>query len=243
VVSPEKKTTKALRHEGSSLRQRSGERTVAMTFFWLIMILALLILLAVDPRNWGQWAREGWTDLGVGLRPPGRTDLEIRAQYRKRACEHVPSARHTDMIRFPDPVLDRLIFDERFDEANWYRMKQLQLARERRDAEMVESYTIYKAHLSARQAEAEERTRRRLRETYPRLVRQEREQVQVSDPMELVTKSGAEAETKRMGFLEIEWKRLPLNLLPIKRPPAPPEPEPTDETDTDKDEFSGLISV
>jgi hypothetical protein len=241
-----------------------------MTYFWVIVILLVLLLIAIDPRSWGQWAKEGWTDLGIALLAKPTTDFEVRKFYRRRACEDVPYADARSEIRFPDPTLDRLIYEDKFDEANEYRMRKMMEARQRQDRDAVETYALYKAHISAREAEFEEETRRNLREKYPKLVRKMKTSAEpVYDPTEIVTASGVnDDKSKRSGYLEIEWKRLPVNVLPNPSatppsppsPPSPPNPEPVIveraepvemeipeepeiEDETGDDEFTDLISV
>ena len=216
-----------------------------MTFFWVIVILLILLLITIDPRSWGHWAKAGWTDLGIGLLARPTNDFEIRGFYRKKACEHLPDARPEDEIRFPDPTLDRLIYEGRFEEANTYRMKRMMEARANRDIDAVETYAIYKAHMAAREAEMQELSRRNLRTKYPKLIRKFKpDQGEVYDPTEIVTAAGsADEQAQRTRFLEIEWKRLPVNILPNPSrvppvqapvtkeaaPDAKPEPEPEPE--------------
>lgn len=247
----------------------------AMPFFWVIIILLVLLLIAIDPRSWGQWAKAGWTDLGLALLPRPTDDIEIRKFYRKRACEDVPYSDPGNLIRFPDPTLDRLIYEGQLDEANEYRMKKLMEARERRDRDGVETYVLYKAHISARQAELEEQSRRSLREKYPKLVRKMKTSNEPEyDPAEIVTAANADNDrSKRSGYLEIEWQRLPVNVLPnpltetpknepepeepeiaivekaepvimeMPKEPEVPEEEPDIDDETDGDEYTDLISV
>ncbi len=202
-----------------------------MQYYWLIIIvLCALILIAVDPRSWGQWAREGWTDLGLKLYGRRESDIEVRAKYRRIALEHIPTVSDDAIPGFSDPTLDRLIFEDRFDEANRYRMEQLKLARERKDAEGVETYSIYKNILSKREAAFDENQRRHVRDKYPRPKRNESVSDPVDDPMEIAEPHLQEKKRKktRSGFIEIEWKGLPI------RPPLH-----KDEVKEVKPEFLG----
>jgi len=211
----------------------------AMTFFWVIIILLVILLIAIDPRSWGQWAKASWTDLGLALMPRPTDDIEIRKFYRRRACEDVPYTDPGNLIRFPDPTLDRMIYEGQLDEANEYRMKKLMEARARRDRDGVETYALYKAHISAREAELEEQSRRNLREKYPKLVRKMKTSTEPEyDPAEIVTAANADNDkSRRSGYLEIEWQRLPVNILP-----NPLTDPPSTEYETVQEEPGALVA-
>ena len=215
---------------------------------WIIIILFVLLLVAIDPRSWGQWAREGWTDLMVRSITRDPSDIEIRADYRKRDMQDVPFVKPEDIINYPDPILDRLIYEERFDEANRYRMKHLMEARENRNREALQTYIIYKRMISTARARADERSRRELRQKYPRI--QERRTEIVTEPVDrtgLPQTAFTRAVTMlRSRFLEIE-DNSPAARPPLPEPAGKSEPN-SDRSDTpldtnDEDGYEDLISV
>jgi hypothetical protein len=195
--------------------------------FYIVMIfLFILIVIAIDRRSWGQWARAGWTDLMIGSIDHREHDIEIRARYRKRALDYAPKLNGDLIIKYPDPVLDSMIFEGRLKEANEYRMRQVKEAKERHDSEAVETYGIYKAIISAREAADDERSRRTLRDRFPEIrdSAHETEKKGKYDPMEIVESPNKKPrERVRSGFLEIAS-------VGIRRPPLKEtEPEVIEE--------------
>ncbi len=237
-----------------------------MSFFWLILILMIILVAAIDVRTWAQWASVGFTDLGVHSFARPTSDLEIRAFYRKRACEHVPFVRPDDPIRFEDPTIDMLLSEGNFDEADSYRMRKMMEAREAKDVEAIETYAVYKAVISRYRALHDDRRRKSVRDRYPKIVEKEKSGVRghwvSAESIEPPKKK--RRQRIRSGFLEIEWKGLPKYAFPpdysgdaetppdtdeatlapenpdVPRP-APSKPEP--DAEMSDDEYSGLISL
>jgi len=237
-----------------------------MSFFWLILILMILIVAAIDVRTWAQWASVGFTDLGVHSFARPVSDLEIRAFYRKRACEHIPFVRPDDPIRFEDPTIDMLLSEGKFDEADGYRMRKMMEAREAKDIEAVETYAVYKAVISRYRALHDDRRRKSVRDRYPKIVETEK----AAARGHWVSAESIEPPKKkrrqriRSGFLEIEWKGLPKYALPqdsagdpetapdmdeaalapdIADVPRPAPSKPDSDAEPSDDEYSGLISL
>ncbi len=195
-----------------------------MTYFWIIAIFIFLIFAALERGLLGSWLREGWSYLTPNPYKHDPGDVEIRAFYRRRACEHVPAVGPDDQVLFPDPILDKLIYEERFDEANAYRMRQLQQARERHDAEGVKNYVIYKALITKRRVTADEYNRQNLRSKFPKIQKAKKE-LPADDPTEIIGKRKKKRRKRiRSGYLEISSDLLPKNRPPISLQDTP-EPD------------------
>jgi len=238
-----------------------------MGFTLLIMVMLVLILLAINPRSFGNWTRGSWIDLfAKGFRRSG-SDLEIRADFREREYMHIPHTGVEAVLIYPDPILDRLIYEERFEEANHYRMTKVVAARESRNDEDLRTYSIYRnlianahaardnahrATIKTRYAAAKEELRKK-DPTY------EKQENQV-DPMALPDELNppVEPDDSRISFLEVPHttasRRAPIDEAPIpqqvrdsyspsSKDENPPEAESVNNTLDENDEYEGLISV
>lgn len=209
-----------------------------MSYFWLIMVLIVLILIAIDPRSFGSWNRK-WYDFGIFGYLRSVSDIEIRSEYRRNDCQHIPYVHPGEIPEFPDPILDRLIYEDCLDEANFYRMKQLRAARDRKDNAGVKSYEVYKLRITARRIELEEIHRRTMKAKYEKNKHKFKISARdPSDPMalpdELIEKKEIR-ERVQSGYLEIERKG-------ILKPPVKQESElvPTMVRDRDRGEETGI---
>lgn len=232
-----------------------------MTFFWLITILIVLILIAIDPRSFGSWNRE-WLDLGIFGYGRPVSDIELRSEYRRNDCQHIPYVHRGEIPEFPDPILDRLIYEDCLDEADFYRMKQLRAARDRKDNAGVKSYEVYKLRITTRRIELEEIRRRTMKAEYKQIKHKFKISARdPSDPMALpgeLTENKEIREKVRSGYLEIERKGIlkpsvkqDAGLVPtmvcdqekVKSESLVVEGKDTQEAKRDGDTFEDLISI
>jgi hypothetical protein len=219
-----------------------------MSFFWVILIFVILFLFAIDPVSFGGWT-DRWVDLGVYDYGRPVSDFEIRSKYRKRDCAHVPTIAMEEIPGIPDTILDLLIHEGRLDEANAFRMRQLQIAREHKDLDRVISYEAYRNLIVKREIEIINMRRSAFKSDY-----REKKRGRVipanlsSDPMALpgetvaapgvISEPASEAddeETDSAAFLPVE---LPLDAAFIKKETAIAEKITSDEKD-----YEELISI
>ena len=156
-----------------------------MSFFWVIIILSALLLIAIDPRSFGGW-RQSWLDLGAFGYDRPVTDLELRSEYRRRDCRDIPFVHRDEIPGLIDPTLDLLIYEDRLEEANSYRIRQLQIARERRDRDAMRSYEAYKNLIVRRSIELEELRRKTMKYDYKEMKKKAKAESEApSSPMAL----------------------------------------------------------
>lgn len=202
-----------------------------MTFFWLIVLFALLILYAIDPRSFGGWKKH-WLDLGAFELGRPVSDLEVRSEYRRRDCSHIPTVLPGEVPRFIDPTLDLLIYEDRLDEADAYRIRQLQLAREQKDRGIMKSYEVYKSRIVARRIELEVIHRRNQKTEYKnKKFKFEKTKTSPSDPMALPDERIEPEET---------MERIESGIKTIVQPEST---QPEHNPEQDAENYEDLISL
>lgn len=183
-----------------------------MAFFWIVIVFVLLILIGLDwstmrmlmGPNW-KW----WNEIPV---EPYRTDFNVRGDYLRRSLTIPPRVTSSDPVELPDPYVEYLIEDERFDEAMGYINWMVKRGRDNRDERLHRTGMIYRARLADKMASAEKRDREAIRE----LLKERREAIEtrrISREQESAIASAADArvaavEKSRPHFLELNWKSI-----------------------------------
>lgn len=130
----------------------------------LLIILAVMLVLAILGLciDWRYWRRligprfRWWRDLGCHLGLQDEIDdNELRYRARVQDVDLNISAKASDYIDEPDEYMDRLINEGRVREAMQYRIEMVNLAKFRRDPDMLRNYAIYGERIHERWAEVD----------------------------------------------------------------------------------------
>jgi hypothetical protein len=178
-----------------------------MDIFFIILLIFIVVsvpvAIAVDwkrmrslfGRRWF-W----WKDFGPHEE---MDDHEMRYNAHDKDADVDLMAEASDHIKDPDDYLERLIDDEKLVQAMNYRLEMANMARVRKDHEMLTKYAIYGARISAKRTEIDDRKHQQVCDAGD--LRREKEKI-------------ARQELEAMEPVSAEEWRMPA----IGKPPKPP---------------------